>query len=225
MIAAALGPLAVFALLVVLALVLFWALIALLARRPRRKYQYIVKPTRFDLEERRDVDALMRLLEKREAADGAMQGLVRMTRDGDPRLTRRIVKALMARCIEADPALARDWKDYGAGMARRTLIECGAPAFQVSQNYLQRTSPKTARATCLVLAGLRARGEVNVPDELVRMVEVKGGVPWSHWERLAEAWLAQPEGGFSLPAWSTSQGAGDASDASALLALSAAKAK
>jgi hypothetical protein len=225
MIPAALGPLAVFALLVVLALVLFWALIAFLARRPRRKYQYIVKPTRFDLEERRDVDALMRLLQRRETADGAMQSLQRMTRDGSARLTGRIVKALMARCIEADPAVARDWKDHAAGMARRTLIECGEPAFQVARNYLQRPSPKTARATCLVLAGLEARGEVSVPDELVQMVEVKGGAPWSHWEGLAKAWLAQPEGGFSPLGWSASQGAGDASGAIALPALSAVAAK
>jgi hypothetical protein len=193
MVPAELSPLAVLAVLVALALAVFWAVNALLARRPRRATQYIVKPTRFDLEERQDVKALMRLLEKHETASGAMRSLERMTRDGDRRLTRAIVRALMARCIEADPAVTRDWRDYGAGMARRALVECGEPALRVARNYLQRPNPKTARATGLVLAGLKARGEVSVPAELVEMVEREGGVPWDYWERLAEGRLAPPE--------------------------------
>jgi hypothetical protein len=178
-------PLAVLALLVMLALALLWVAGVLLARRPRRKHQYITRPTRFDLEERHDVAALIERLEQTETADGAMKSLVRMTRDGNRRLTSRIVKALMTRCVEADPTVIDDREDFGASMARRTLVRCGDPALRIAEVYVRRQNPKYVRAAALVLAQLRAYGEATVSSHVIEMVEFRTGETWRYWEALA----------------------------------------
>jgi hypothetical protein len=161
----------------------------------RRELEWhLDRPSAIELDRRRDVDGLVRMLESRETADGAMRSLVRMTWDGDLRLTNRIITTLVVRCVRADPdpRSVRGRGDYGAEMARQTLVECGEPALHIVSLHIRYSDPKAVRAAGLVLAGLAARGDVAVAEELKESVECRGEVPWSYWELVAEVVLCTP---------------------------------